>query len=345
MEHPDVPTLPLALTREGLSGTFWSRKLPHLWRGMHLGCLHPTWEQVVLCAAPELVPKGSRMGEQSWGGGGSSREVPGCRWGSSRLSTQQVRCARGILCCFVLGLNPCLPKSLSWAWLRLVPRAVCPSSRSSFPDQCAGQVLGAAGGFRSPSANTRNRFHLLPAPSSPHPHLPFLFPPLQVWDERLARAAEAWAVQCVWDHGPPQLMKYVGQNLSIHSGRYRSVVDMVRSWHREQQHYSFPHPRECNPRCPSKCSGSVCSHYTQMVWASSNRLGCAIHACSNVRVWGSTWRRAVLLVCNYAIKGNWIGEAPYKVGRPCSACPPTYGGVCSNNMCFTGLKSNQVSWF
>lgn len=45
------------------------------------------------------------------------------------------------------------------------------------------------------------------------------FPPLQVWDERLARAAEAWAVQCVWEHGPPQLMKYVGQNLSIHSGR------------------------------------------------------------------------------------------------------------------------------
>lgn len=40
----------------------------------------------------------------------------------------------------------------------------------------------------------------------------------------------------------------------------------------------------------------------QMVWASSNRLGCAIHTCSNVRVWGSTWRRAVLLVCNYAIK-------------------------------------------
>lgn len=44
-------------------------------------------------------------------------------------------------------------------------------------------------------------------------------------------------------------------------------------------------------------------------------------------------------------RGNWLGEAPYKVGRPCSACPPTYGGSCSNNMCFTGLKSNQVSWF
>ncbi|XP_010119674.1 PREDICTED: peptidase inhibitor R3HDML-like, partial [Chlamydotis macqueenii] len=49
-----------------------------------------------------------------------------------------------------------------------------------------------------------------------------------VWDERLAR-------------------KYVGQNLSIHSGRHRSVVDMVKSWHQEKQHYSFPHPHECNP--------------------------------------------------------------------------------------------------
>lgn len=46
--------------------------------------------------------------------------------------------------------------------------------------------------------------------------------------------------------------------------RYRSVVDMVKSWHQEKQHYSFPHPHECNPRCPSKCSGSVCSHYTQV---------------------------------------------------------------------------------
>ncbi|NXU68613.1 CRSPL inhibitor, partial [Horornis vulcanius] len=90
-----------------------------------------------------------------------------------------------------------------------------------------------------------------------------------VWDERLARAAEAWAARCLWDHGPPELMKYVGQNLSIQSGRYRSVMDMVKSWHQEKQHYSFPHPRECNPRCPSKCSGSVCSHYTQVSTAAS----------------------------------------------------------------------------
>uniref|UniRef100_A0A2K6EQX6 R3H domain containing like n=1 Tax=Propithecus coquereli TaxID=379532 RepID=A0A2K6EQX6_PROCO len=121
-----------------------------------------------------------------------------------------------------------------------------------------------------------------------------------VWDERLARSAEAWATQCIWAHGPSQLMRYVGQNLSIHSG---------------------------------------------MVWASSSRLGCAIHTCSSINVWGSTWHQAVYLVCNYAIKGNWIGEAPYKMGRPCSACPASYQGICSSNMCFSGPKSNRFLWF
>nr|XP_019604063.1 PREDICTED: peptidase inhibitor R3HDML [Rhinolophus sinicus] len=166
-----------------------------------------------------------------------------------------------------------------------------------------------------------------------------------VWDERLARSAETWATQCIWAHGPSQLMRYMGQNLSIHSGRYRSVVELMKSWSEEKRHYSFPAPKDCNPHCPWRCSGPVCSHYTQMVWASSNRLGCAIHTCGSISVWGSTWHQAVFLVCNYAIKGNWIGEAPYKMGRPCSACPPSYQGSCNNNMCFSGPKSNRLLWF
>lgn len=44
-------------------------------------------------------------------------------------------------------------------------------------------------------------------------------------------------------------------------------------------------------------------------------------------------------------RGNWIGEAPYKVGVPCSACPPSYGGSCRNNMCFPSVNSNFMYWF
>ncbi|XP_059508794.1 peptidase inhibitor R3HDML-like isoform X2 [Stegostoma tigrinum] len=134
-----------------------------------------------------------------------------------------------------------------------------------------------------------------------------VFPPAanmeyMLWDDRLAKSAEAWAAYCRWDHGPPSLMRYVGQNMSIQSGRYQSILDLVKSWYEEGRYYSFPYPRECSPRCPSKCSGAVCSHYTQMVWATSNRIGCAVHTCSNMKVWGSLWPRATFLVCNYSIK-------------------------------------------
>lgn len=43
---------------------------------------------------------------------------------------------------------------------------------------------------------------------------------IQVWDEGLARSAEAWAATCLWEHGPPFLLRYLGQNLSVRTGGY-----------------------------------------------------------------------------------------------------------------------------
>ncbi|KAM7378705.1 hypothetical protein PAMP_004310 [Pampus punctatissimus] len=40
----------------------------------------------------------------------------------------------------------------------------------------------------------------------------------------------------------------------------------------------------------------------QMVWASTNRVGCAIQTCYNMFVWGVLWREATFLVCNYSPK-------------------------------------------
>lgn len=36
--------------------------------------------------------------------------------------------------------------------------------------------------------------------------------------------------------------------------RYQSITDLVKSWHMERHHFSYP----------NRCSGSVCSHYTQV---------------------------------------------------------------------------------
>ncbi|XP_026230735.1 peptidase inhibitor 15-like [Anabas testudineus] len=177
-----------------------------------------------------------------------------------------------------------------------------------------------------------------------------VFPPaanmeFMVWDSDLARTAEAWAATCLWEHGPAYLLQYYGQNLSVWTGGYQSILQLVKSWYDEVNDYVFPYPQFCNPRCPLLCYGPMCTHYTQMVWASTNRVGCAVQTCYNMFVWGVLWREATFLVCNYSPKGNWMGEAPYRVGIPCSACPPSYGGTCRNNMCFPALQSNYMFWF
>lgn len=40
----------------------------------------------------------------------------------------------------------------------------------------------------------------------------------------------------------------------------------------------------------------------QMVWATTNKVGCAVHTCRRINVWGDIWENAVYLVCNYSPK-------------------------------------------
>lgn len=40
----------------------------------------------------------------------------------------------------------------------------------------------------------------------------------------------------------------------------------------------------------------------QIVWATTNRIGCAVNVCKRMNVWGEIWENAVYLVCNYSPK-------------------------------------------
>ncbi|KAJ0011918.1 hypothetical protein NQD34_012893, partial [Periophthalmus magnuspinnatus] len=155
-----------------------------------------------------------------------------------------------------------------------------------------------------------------------------------VWDYELERSAEHWAHTCRWEHGPSHMLTQIGQNLGAHWGRDRPPTFHVQAWYDEVRYYSYPYAQECNPHCPFRCSGPVCTHYTQLVWATSNRIGCAINVCYNMNVWGMIWAKAVYLVCNYSPPGNWWGHAPYKYGSPCSQCPASYAGGCRDNLCY-----------
>ncbi|XP_078689930.1 cysteine-rich secretory protein LCCL domain-containing 2-like isoform X3 [Branchiostoma floridae x Branchiostoma belcheri] len=144
-----------------------------------------------------------------------------------------------------------------------------------------------------------------------------------VWDEKLAISSQQWADQCIWEHGPSWLLPLIGQNLAVHTRLDKPLVELVQMWYDEHHDFTYP----------SYCRGPMCTHYTQMVWATTTKVGCAIRLCETMQVWGEEWPKTLYLVCDYSSKGNWIGYAPYKRGRPCSQCPPKYGGRCANNLC------------
>lgn len=61
---------------------------------------------------------------------------------------------------------------------------------------------------------------------------------------------------------------------------------------------------------------------------------------------GQRWLISTLVklsIVHFFHRGNWIGEAPYQHGRPCSQCPPSYGGGCRNNLCYKGEQTRTVS--
>jgi pathogenesis-related protein 1 len=70
---------------------------------------------------------------------------------------------------------------------------------------------------------------------------------------------------------------------------------VVNNWASERANYSH-----ANNRC---APGKVCGHYTQVVWRTTRKVGCAALVCEDSReqIW----------VCQYQPRGNWIGKTPY----------------------------------
>ncbi|VTJ91640.1 Hypothetical predicted protein, partial [Marmota monax] len=46
------------------------------------------------------------------------------------------------------------------------------------------------------------------------------------WDEELERSAAAWAEECLWEHGPANLLVSIGQNLAVHWGRGQGSLSL-----------------------------------------------------------------------------------------------------------------------
>nr|XP_060635517.1 glioma pathogenesis-related protein 1-like [Anolis sagrei ordinatus] len=146
------------------------------------------------------------------------------------------------------------------------------------------------------------------------------------FDVALARIAKAYAQKCIWGHNPnrkvhpnPKFRPF-GENLWLGGASKKpfNIAGAIGAFHSEIKYYDFN---------TLKCT-RVCGHYTQVVWANSYKVGCAIAFCRQVLGRG---KNLGILVCDYAPVGNYRGARPYKAGKSCSECRP--GDTCQNNLC------------
>ncbi|XP_009196957.2 C-type lectin domain family 18 member A isoform X2 [Papio anubis] len=140
------------------------------------------------------------------------------------------------------------------------------------------------------------------------------------WSDSLAQLAQARAALCGTPTpslaSAPWRTLQVGWNVQLLPAGSASFVEVVSLWFAEGQRYSHA-AGEC-------ARNATCTHYTQLVWATSSQLGCGRHLCSA--------DQAVIeaFVCAYSPGGNWEVNGktivPYKKGAWCSLCTASVSG-------------------
>ncbi|XP_008805422.2 pathogenesis-related protein PR-1-like [Phoenix dactylifera] len=117
-----------------------------------------------------------------------------------------------------------------------------------------------------------------------------------IWDPRLARYAERYANRRRGDCALVHSAGPYGENIFWGSGSGWTPAQAVAAWVSERQWYRYG---------SNSCAGGweKCGHYTQIVWRTTRRLGCARVNCAG--------GRGVFIVCDYHPPGNFVGERPY----------------------------------
>jgi hypothetical protein len=119
------------------------------------------------------------------------------------------------------------------------------------------------------------------------------------WDSALAEAASRYAAELAatgkWEHSAAETRPGQGENLWMGTRGAYSPEQMVGHWVEEKAHFkwgTFPHVSRTG-------SFEDVGHYTQIIWAETTRVGCAIRASAD----------SEYLVCRYSTPGNVFGQA------------------------------------
>ncbi|XP_018495752.1 cysteine-rich secretory protein 3-like [Galendromus occidentalis] len=146
------------------------------------------------------------------------------------------------------------------------------------------------------------------------------------WYRWAARTAQKWAEKCrlLVHTGLEELtdpvMGQCGQNIFVASTEVPWSF-AVRVWDLEKYNFSYGGIRNN--------TAGLNGHYTQLVWATSRKVGCGYARCEMKDK--NRTRTFHNYVCNYCPIGNHpnIRDWPYRAGQPCSYCL----GSCRNNLC------------
>lgn len=140
-----------------------------------------------------------------------------------------------------------------------------------------------------------------------------------VWDDQLSKEAASWIKRCQFEHEK----KGRGENLAFDSNPKKDeelINSSMKAWYDEIKDYNY-----AAKRCGRSC------HYTQVVWAKTRKVGCAIEKCNYLYAFGRPIKNAWYLACYYDPMGNDVSEYPFTKGPACSQCLQKQ--TCENGLC------------
>ncbi|XP_036312928.1 GLIPR1-like protein 1 [Pipistrellus kuhlii] len=153
------------------------------------------------------------------------------------------------------------------------------------------------------------------------------------WDEGLAKTAKSWADQCKFEHNKCPVnhchptFPYVGENIWLGRLNKFKPAKAIRFWYNERAFYTYA----------SQLCTKVCGHYTQVVWADSHKVGCAMSICPKLG-----YSDSLIFVCNYGPAGNYLGKQPYTEGASCSTCGKE--DTCENSLCRNEVRERLTKY-
>ncbi|XP_043823625.1 GLIPR1-like protein 1 [Dromiciops gliroides] len=216
-----------------------------------------------------------------------------------------------------------LDRRLPWLWaliLGLVATAPSPDLQSQIPPITDPK-------FIEDCVKTHNELRSQVSPASGNMRY-------MTWDEALAKTARGWARKCVFQHNIHigkkhachPVFKNVGENLWMGTLSNHVPQSAINAWYNETKYYDLG----------SNSCTKVCGHYTQVVWATTYKVGCALKLCPNLG------KRIAIFLCNYAPPGNMVGRRPYLKETACGACEE--GDICENELCKNTVRDKILSY-